>query len=47
MKLHLGCGNKKFPGYINVDIIDSEFVDEVADIRFLSGYKEGKSNKSI
>jgi predicted SAM-dependent methyltransferase len=40
MKLHLGCGSKKIPGYINIDIVENECVDEVADIRFLSGYDE-------
>ncbi len=32
MKLNLGCGNKKRPGYINVDIVPSKTVDILANL---------------
>ena len=32
-KLNLGCGNKRISGYVNVDVIQNENVDEVFDMK--------------
>ena len=31
MKLHLGCGNRYIPGFINIDVQDLDNVDVRAD----------------
>lgn len=40
LKLHLGCGHKIIPGYINIDARVLPGVDEVDDISTLSAYSE-------
>lgn len=40
MKLHLGCGTKIIPNYINIDARDNPGVDVVAKINKLSQYKD-------
>jgi len=37
VKLHLGCGNTRIPGFVNVDMVKTPAVDMQADIKFLSG----------
>ena len=32
MKLHLGCGNRHIPGFVNIDIQKSGVVDVVSDV---------------
>lgn len=38
-KLHLGCGNKKIEGFINIDVRDIDGVDLVEDITNLKSIK--------
>lgn len=40
MKLNLGCGSKKLPGFINIDIRKEVNPDLVADITKLTSFKE-------
>ncbi|MFC1631552.1 methyltransferase domain-containing protein [Candidatus Omnitrophota bacterium] len=32
VKLHIGCGDKKRPGYLNIDIVPTEATDVVIDV---------------
>jgi predicted SAM-dependent methyltransferase len=38
LKLHLGCGEVKLPGFVNIDIRSTPATDMVADIRNLSTF---------
>ncbi len=44
LKLHLGCGDKRIEGYINIDVRYLPTVDKVDNIRFLRTYKENSVN---
>lgn len=39
MKLHLGCGDKKIEGYVNIDTRYLPSVDEINDVSILKNYK--------
>jgi predicted SAM-dependent methyltransferase len=41
VKLHLGCGKRHIPGFVNVDIAAMPHVDLVADVRRLEGVADG------
>lgn len=45
IKLHLGCGYKKHPEYINIDVQFNPNVDEISDIRYLRKYKTNTIDK--
>lgn len=40
MKLHLGCGKRKFDGYLNIDLKDSEFDCDIRKLPFDDGEAE-------
>jgi len=39
-KVHLGCGNKDIPEFINIDIREDSHIDYVADIRKLEMFSD-------
>ena len=32
MKLHLGCGNRRIDGFVNIDVMESDAVDLTSDV---------------
>ncbi len=40
MKLHLGCGNKRIDGFINIDARETDAADEVSDVKTLDKYQD-------
>lgn len=42
MKLHLGCGDKKIKGYVNIDIREDVNPDIVDDITVLNQFNDGE-----
>jgi len=41
MKLHLGCGDAKLPGYVGIDLVNHSCVDKVWDLREGIPYPDG------
>jgi ubiquinone/menaquinone biosynthesis C-methylase UbiE len=44
MKLNLGCGNTKFPGFVNVDIRKEVFPDVLDDVKTLSTFEKNSAD---
>lgn len=47
MKLNLGCGNKKFDGYLNVDIREEVHPDLVCDVSRMGGIKDNSVDEIL
>ena len=50
IKLNLGCGDKKLPGYVNVDIVDSRcnsVPDVICDVRNLSSFSDNYADEIL
>lgn len=43
MKLHLGCGGRRIPGYVNIDIRWVNGADVIADIKSLTGFQNNSA----
>lgn len=41
MKLHLGCGEKRLPGYIHIDVVESDGLDYCQDVTELFQISDG------
>lgn len=47
VKLHLGCGDKKFKGYVNIDIVPTEGSDMTMDVTDLNMIPSGSVSEIV
>jgi predicted SAM-dependent methyltransferase len=45
MKLHIGCGDQKLPGFINIDLVYSPAVDIICDAKNLALFDDNSINE--